>query len=215
LSLDREREEAVREANRILKKNGFYILALPETLIDPEIQKRLYEGLDMLGFEILPELSGFVKAIEPKESDFRVHMTVGKKVGYPTSKPLDENQFAFRKDSRIITPRRTRIDMGFSREGGDNGEICKKFAFYDPKTGLEEELVARTTEYINKNIFYKIKRASSGQEVLALIERYREIGKGIGEIPEYKLNELGWKREIIKTRGKRVSECIMIKKIGE
>ncbi len=211
LSLGEERTGAVREANRILKKNGYYILALPESLIDPEIQKKLYEGLGMLGFEVIPELSGFVKAIEPIGSDFRVHMAVGKKIGYPTSEKLDEDQFAFRKDIHVITPRRTKRDIRFAQEAEDNGEVCKKFAFYDPKTGLDEELTARTTDYVNKNIFDKIKMAQNGQEVLALLERYR----GIGEIPEYKLNELGWKRATIKTRRKDTSHCIMVKKIGD
>ena len=49
-----ERELVLREMNGVLRKKGYGIITLPHTLIDERDSLRFHNGLESLGFEVLP-----------------------------------------------------------------------------------------------------------------------------------------------------------------
>lgn len=77
-----EREKSVMEVNRILRKNGYLIVALPDSEVDSEASLRMQRGMTNLGFEMLPETSGLVRS-STEDVDFQVYLAVYRKTGGP------------------------------------------------------------------------------------------------------------------------------------
>lgn len=93
-----EREFAFREQNRILREGGYSIVTLPYTIIRQTDLPKMYDGLGMLGFEVLP-FSGFYKG--PQESTFKgVYMIASRKVGEPTNETIDPTLFRWKMDEQ-------------------------------------------------------------------------------------------------------------------
>ncbi len=149
-----EREQSIREANRILRDGGYYIITIPpDKKVNNKIRNRFEKGLNDLNFKVVPELSGFVKAKEPKGSNFKAYVVVSKKIGDPTSKGLDKNQFALKDDSkkRKSRARQRRIGGRYRHATGEKREICKKFAYYEPGLkGMERGIEECLDEYLEK-----------------------------------------------------------------
>ena len=93
-----EREQALREMNRVLRPNGYALVTLPHTLISPTDEPNFYNGLEQLGFEVLP-FSGFYKG--PKDSKFKVYMAGLRKISEPCEKTLDENALQWKMDKEL------------------------------------------------------------------------------------------------------------------
>lgn len=85
-----EREKSVMEANRILRKNGYLIVTLPDSEVDSEVSLRMQRGMNELGFEMLPEMSGLVRS-GTNAADFQVYLGVYKKTGGPSGKSVSDN----------------------------------------------------------------------------------------------------------------------------
>lgn len=84
-----EQEEAVREANRILRKDGYLIVTLPPSRADAVTALKIHSGLSKIGFENMPELTGLVESGNGK-SDFRVYNAVYKKVDKPSKENVSD-----------------------------------------------------------------------------------------------------------------------------
>jgi hypothetical protein len=84
--------------NRVLRPNGYALVTLPHTLISPTDEPNFYNGLEQLGFEVLP-FSGFYKG--PKDSKFKVYMAGLRKISEPCEKTLDENALQWKMDKEL------------------------------------------------------------------------------------------------------------------
>ncbi len=92
-----EREQSIKEANRILKTNGYYIITLPHSVISVPDLPKFYEGVEKLGFEVLP-FSGFYKGVE--DSKFKVYMAGFKKIKDSCQESLD-GYFNWKMDNKL------------------------------------------------------------------------------------------------------------------
>ena len=92
----KEREEALREQNRILRQGGYSIITLPYTKISPENIPIFNEGLNHLGFEVMP-FSGFYKGMGTK-NNFEVYLACLKKVSEPQGDKLDDTLLYWKMD---------------------------------------------------------------------------------------------------------------------
>ena len=91
-----ERATALKEMNRVLRYGGYAVLSLPHTVIAGYDLPRFYDGLENLGFTVLP-YSGFYKG---KDSNFRVYLGMLQKTGKP-SDTFDAENFMWRMDRKL------------------------------------------------------------------------------------------------------------------
>jgi ubiquinone/menaquinone biosynthesis C-methylase UbiE/superfamily II DNA or RNA helicase len=113
----KEREQTLREMNRVLRKDGYALVTLPYTVIDERNTPTFYEGLRKLGFEVMP-FSGFY--IGPKDSNFEVYLLGLKKTGKPQEESLN-NELVWWKMDDETTKRR-----GFTENSKGKGIYTKK-----------------------------------------------------------------------------------------
>ena len=129
-----EREEALREASRILKQGGYFIMTFPYSVVSRETQENFSSGLKRLGFEVTPELSGYVKSTD-LNVDFQAYVSVCRKIGNPTPE-YNKFDFVLEKNKRIYSMR---------KKGA-----CSEFSFFDPDTNYEERLDNRLMKYLQR-----------------------------------------------------------------
>ncbi len=77
-----EREQAVMEANRVLKEDGKYIVTLPASLMDEDSIHVFQEELQQYGFEVDEKLSGIVRSGD-EDVHFETSMVTATKRGQP------------------------------------------------------------------------------------------------------------------------------------
>lgn len=94
-----EREQAVREANRILRKDGYIVVALPRSRVDPVTSLGLMKSFSKMGFEPVPEMIGPVRD-GSGETDFEVYMSVYKKLGNPSDESVSGDLKLMRAKNR-------------------------------------------------------------------------------------------------------------------
>lgn len=142
-NIEMQREMTIREANRILRKGGHYLIALPDVV---EYEEELfYEGLGLLGFDVVKELSGYVKATEPVDSRFTLKLITARKMREP-SHSIDEGYFKFAK-RKVVTESKNKKRRRYSEFAPqERQEFCEEFAFYDPEHGLED-MDSRLSKY--------------------------------------------------------------------
>ncbi len=167
----RERERAIREANRALRRNGYYIITLPDYLEVDEL--KFYEGLEMMGFEVVRELSGKVFATEPEDSRFRVYAVTARKVNRPSSE-IDKEYFEFKTDKQIMESRERQGRLNNVIPPQPRLELCREFAFYDPRQGLET-VESRLDKYTNtrksKDVLSEARRSLQELDVLTMDDK--------------------------------------------
>lgn len=93
-----ERQQAFREMNRVIKKDGYGLITLPKNLILETDLERLYDGLSHLGFEVLP-FSGFYKG--PKNTRYKGYIAGIKKVKDASKNKLPKDTFEWGVDRDI------------------------------------------------------------------------------------------------------------------
>jgi superfamily II DNA or RNA helicase/ubiquinone/menaquinone biosynthesis C-methylase UbiE len=91
----RERELAIREANRVLRAGGYYLITLPKTRIIENDLQTFHKGLEQLGFEVLP-FSGFYRS--KQSSSFKVYLGAFKKKSSPCKEPLNDDALKWEMD---------------------------------------------------------------------------------------------------------------------
>lgn len=93
-----ERELFFREANRVLRPEGYAIITLPHTVIREQDLSSFYSGLSQLGFEVLP-FSGFYRG--PEDSKFKVYLAGLRKTSEPAKEKIDEKLLSWRMDYQM------------------------------------------------------------------------------------------------------------------
>lgn len=148
----RERERAIREGSRILRKNGIYIAALPDFVsFDKD---RFYEGMNLLGLTPIPDLSGRVIATEPPDSKYQAYIITARKTGKSESEVPPE-YFAFNIDRMVTESKADKKSLKLPPE--PRLEICKDFAFVDPENGTED-IGRRVRAYSSRHLREEVKR---------------------------------------------------------
>jgi len=132
------RSHALREANRILRDGGYYIIAENPGFISDAAA--FNAGIKQHGFEIVPELTGFVKSTKPENMGLNAYVAVAKKVSSPTEQ-TDNKLISMSLDNR--DPRLNKL-RGFKRRG-----VAESFAFADEsgETPLEDRLKMYREKY--------------------------------------------------------------------
>ncbi|MEM4214748.1 MAG: SNF2-related protein [Candidatus Pacearchaeota archaeon] len=131
-----EREMALREANRILKDNGYYIIVLPASSLynnggtDNSFEGKWKSGLRKLGFRIIPELTGYANS---EDNNFKIYIVTMQKVGKPIEKALG-NTWAlvtdkYNKDRHKIYSQKRKGTYQKFYIGGKPLDECLKEAF--------------------------------------------------------------------------------------
>lgn len=131
----REREQAFKEMNRVLRPGGFGIFTLPRGAIKESDFSRFYNGLDMLGLDILP-FSGFYQAPKGSKSKFRVYLGAVRKSETPQEESLDDKQLEWHVDRESVRKR-----SGRKKKGGRSDKQQR-----DVKTEVVNEFVNTRTK---------------------------------------------------------------------
>lgn len=92
-----ERELVLREMNRVLRKGGYGVITLPYSVISTPNVPVFNEGLQKLGFEVLP-FSGFYRS--PQQHSFRVHLTGLRKVTEAPEDSVGQKYFEWKMDAK-------------------------------------------------------------------------------------------------------------------
>src|SRR3989344_2279725 len=143
----REREMSVKEQNRVSRNGAFNIQALPAYLgLDLD---RIYAGMALAGFEVIPDLSGKVVATEPEGSKFGVYIITSRKYKEPASE-IPKEYFEFDIDSNIMESKNKKRKPNVSIPGQTNQEICTQFAFQHER-GLKD-LQNTLSDYVLNNV---------------------------------------------------------------
>lgn len=139
-----ERELVIREANRILKDGGYYIVTLPLSRNHPiminEDLPIFFEGFNRLGFEVTP-CSGFYTG--PSKSNYRTFLGLMRKVGEPQKSELPEGMLSWKMDKHLSrkTARSTKERKGCVPEPREfTNEIIMEFLNSNTRKTLEESV---------------------------------------------------------------------------
>lgn len=108
-----EREQAIDEANEILRPGGHYIMTFPSTIMSKENRENLQEGLKEKGLRPLPQLTGFVRSEDPGV-DFHTYLATAEKNGEPSDSTGDWFNFEEGKDDPSPTSRNDGIATHFT-----------------------------------------------------------------------------------------------------
>ena len=132
-----ERESTFREMNRVLREGGYGIVTLPHTVISESDFPSFYEGLDLLGFEVLP-FSGFFRG--PKNSKFSVYLAGLRKVSEPQTETLDVDYLTWRMDSQV-SGKNKRSSKRRKNLIPEKRDVEKEFVneFFHRRTGISLE----------------------------------------------------------------------------
>jgi len=134
-----EREKALREANRLLRNSGHYIITMPRTVITPEQDMQFRDSLARLGFEVAPELTGYVQIGDtPKMQTYFATM---RKLGQPQEALLPAAALMLEVDDRTAGKERKTYS-------GVKG-IFNEFTFMNPD-GSNESVDDRAAAYLRR-----------------------------------------------------------------
>ena len=135
----KERELALREANRVLRENGYAVITLPHTVISESDLTNFYKALNQLGFEVL-QFSGFYKSLDSK---FNVYLAGLRKVREPYNGDLDGNLLTWKMDKQLgrnkrISSRKRKHVMSETKEIVP--KIVEQFYHTRSRKSLEDEV---------------------------------------------------------------------------
>ena len=98
-----DRAKILKEANRILKIGGYYLITLPESSLEPEQYIDLKNVLSKFGFEVNRYLSGKAKATDYKDVPFSVWLLVARKVSNNVAENLTDEEFRFKFEAPKVS----------------------------------------------------------------------------------------------------------------
>lgn len=128
-----EREKSLREANRILRKDGYLLVTLPHREVDPIVSLKMQKEISNLGFDMVPELSGMVRS-GTENADFQVYIGVYNKTREPSDKPLSQDALELKEIDE------KKSDYVMRKKG-----VVKDFVFTDG-----ENLESRLNKYLER-----------------------------------------------------------------
>lgn len=144
-----DRAKTVREANRILKTDGYYLISLHESYLTPEQAKKFAIQLEQFGFEVDVNLSGRGKSTDYKEAPFAVWLFVARKIGTPHKEDISLDDFHFAFEASKVSKFRDGREKTKKNDEKENGKLVKheKFTIIgldDNSTkGSPDELLSR------------------------------------------------------------------------
>lgn len=89
-SAPNEREQILREVNRVMDKDGVLILTLP----NPGKYEKLWKALPLLGFEVVPEVTGTARDIAKKKFECSIITAVKRSEATVDSIPVEMLDFS-------------------------------------------------------------------------------------------------------------------------
>lgn len=143
------RRSALKETNRVLKYGGYAVFALPAAVV--EDSRRFEEGLKGFGFDVVPELTGFVKD-SSNDVNYRGYFVVARKSG--SVKDVSRDQVYLKSDTQIVCNDKTKAEI--EKVSGEKKALrfsmrrrgkIEGFSYYDPTTGEEESMEERLERY--------------------------------------------------------------------
>jgi superfamily II DNA or RNA helicase/SAM-dependent methyltransferase len=152
-----DRKRTIMEANRALKRGGYMIITLPESIVAGDGTELLESGLDNLGFDLVNERTGLVRAIDTEKSDYKVYVAVARKREDVDKELYFSDEF---NDLFVLNPQFGYVDFSKESNGNGNGssprdysvERCNEFEYM--KTGVrlvDPKLPETSTKDPNKN----------------------------------------------------------------
>lgn len=157
-----DRGRILREANRVLRKDGYYFITLPDNYLTPEQYKNFVTALNKFGFTLDRTISGKVNALDHKDVPFSVWLIAAKKTGIPRGEDLPMEEFHFNFEGPKISKVKPGGDEGNNgrRNGEDRLVKHEEFTILDPdnnfkpkgslsevlirlELGLDEEMLKR------------------------------------------------------------------------
>ena len=130
------RKRMLLEASRVLKNGGYFILALPTSIVQGEGREKLEEGLLGLGLKPLESRTGYAKAIDGIEKDYEVYVTLCQKIHSNGEEIYTNDQY---NQNFILNPEHfiKRLGQhhpdqngnGDHKPSGCRKEVCTSFEF--------------------------------------------------------------------------------------
>lgn len=133
------RARAVAEANRVLKLGGHYIITLPANII-PDEEQNLVSGFSSLGFEPIPELTGFVRSTDERINSNIYVLSAQKMI----DAPKEINFVSLTNLFKLNDKEKARA------KGTAQRRIGRATGFNFIRTGSEEELQYAIQRFVNK-----------------------------------------------------------------
>jgi len=129
-----DRKKVIFQANKAIKKDGYLLLTLPENIIQDDGPELLARGLDLGGFDVIKERTGFVRAIDSDESDYKVFVAVARKREDVDERLYDSTEY---DHMFALNPESGYVDFSQRNYGEGNGnipadpkkEICDHFEY--------------------------------------------------------------------------------------
>lgn len=120
-----ERENSIREINRVLRKKGYLIVTMPHSDIGPGTNGNWSKAMNKLGLEQIPELSGFLRSATD-DADFQVYLSVYQKTGNPSRKSVAKGLELSPKTKQGYKMRKHGVVKDFVFVDGENQESLEK-----------------------------------------------------------------------------------------
>jgi len=181
-SAPNEREDVLREANRVMKEEGILIITLPN---GPSREEKLAAALGKLGFRILPGVTGTANAIEKK--DFECIMITAVKVSDPPPERLSVSLFDYDKDKGRSESSEAEVPDHIKRK------VYEKFTIDSvPVDECAGESAKSMDDPERKGITdakTRIRTMSEKERITFLSKRYP--GKSLRAIPKSDLDSMG------------------------
>jgi ubiquinone/menaquinone biosynthesis C-methylase UbiE/superfamily II DNA or RNA helicase len=135
-----EREQALREMNRVLRKKGFGIITLPSAVLTEEDAERFYRALQQTGFSTLPG-TGFYKS----GGNFRAHISIFQKQEEAPKARLEADLLTWemdriRRNGVVHRTTRKRKNHGLKEPREEKKEVLTNFMNVRTQKSLEESL---------------------------------------------------------------------------
>ena len=129
-----DRKRTIMEANRALKKDSYLIITLPESTVGDDGLELLESGLYNLGFDVIAERTGLVRAIDAENLDYKVYVAVARKRENTNKSLYSSDEF---NDLFVLNPQFGYSDHTQKSQGNGKGhfpteynlEKCDRFEY--------------------------------------------------------------------------------------
>lgn len=164
----KDRVRILRNLNKALVKDGVLILTLPKNKASSENAASIEEGIEKLGYEVLPEYTGNV--VSPENYRFGVYVLTARKVEY-VSKRVNMNYFKLasnKKGLKITSTEGESIEnilikdiLRNRKDDNQKRETLYSFSFDDGRLiGTNEKISSSLLEVLEKTPYNQVEGAA-------------------------------------------------------
>ena len=204
-----EREGILRGINRVMKKDGLFVLTLPS---GEGRYEKLTGALRLLGFEVLENLTGTARDADGES--FECVVISAKKIGEPSEDKLPEDMFEFHNEKMESESYEASISKTVRRK------VCTTFSIDEMSIGeaVGKTVVAESIPEIPLPLQIQLPGESSVDEIPVeargdpaqyLIDKYGSARKVRDNCPPEELERFGL---VIRTYGRKSIEVVHIMK---